>query len=303
MREQIENSPQGSPRERPATAMVAIRGPDEGKEDSEYEGISVGAASVSTLREGTEDYPQPSDREGARGTHTMKEWVPQTMAQKMRFFEAMENWKAMEDASESIQKLSWKTGPHDEAVWDHASCWALVVMQTGHTSFLQSLGYRTVSDDKWHKAPMDGGPALKFSLTKSESHAYHNWYLVDCELLGSAINGGQMVKWRSPRRLCQLRWDLHDRVKTWMGESYSLHFSRTPFAKTGGPPGTMARLSAWLETLSNVLNNGTAMPRTVSLALRFFQVPFIEGLDVDPRDVDARDVDERRQSVASDGTA
>eukprot|EP00408_Alexandrium_pacificum_P064177 CAMPEP_0171157268 /NCGR_PEP_ID=MMETSP0790-20130122/1881_1 /TAXON_ID=2925 /ORGANISM="Alexandrium catenella, Strain OF101" /LENGTH=118 /DNA_ID=CAMNT_0011621619 /DNA_START=9 /DNA_END=362 /DNA_ORIENTATION=+ len=118
------------------------------------------------------------------------------MAQKMRFCEAMENWKAMENASCAIQELSRSSGPHKDSIWDSAASWSLVIVQSGHTPFLQSFGFDAVNDQQWRTAPMDGGPVVKFTLTERESHAYHSWYLVDCELSNALCAGGESLKWR-----------------------------------------------------------------------------------------------------------
>eukprot|EP00413_Alexandrium_margalefii_P031738 CAMPEP_0204552718 /NCGR_PEP_ID=MMETSP0661-20131031/26810_1 /ASSEMBLY_ACC=CAM_ASM_000606 /TAXON_ID=109239 /ORGANISM="Alexandrium margalefi, Strain AMGDE01CS-322" /LENGTH=245 /DNA_ID=CAMNT_0051559739 /DNA_START=44 /DNA_END=777 /DNA_ORIENTATION=+ len=212
------------------------------------------------------------------------------MAEKMRFHEAMETWRAMEESSEAIKEISRSQEQHEEHVWDNAASWSLVMMHSGHEAVLRSFGYSPVSDDRWQSAPMDGGPALKLGLSGTSTHAFHCWYEVQCQLTVPASAGGGVLTWTAPRRLCQLRWDLHDRVKVWMGESYGIHFARTPFAKLGGPPGTTARLAAWLGSLSEAINGGSALPRVAALALRFFQAPepkpIVQGDN--PRDPDQR---------------
>jgi len=77
----------------------------------------------------------------------------------------------------------------------------------------------------------------------------------------------------APRRLTQLRECLHDPVKLHLGANYASHFGETPFAKHGGPKGTTARLSAWLATLSDLVNLGALSPGLVASVLVFFRGP------------------------------
>lgn len=220
------------------------------------------------------------EREGK--LQTVQEWVPSTMAEKMRFFEAMENWRATELACLGVSELSRiGGGPHEDHVWAYAATWSLVVMQKGNEEFLKVFGYNPLNEKQWRSSPLDGGPQVKFSLSAKEAHAYHTWYMVECELKYSESKGRETHKWSAPRRLCQLRWDLHDRLKMWMGESYTRHFGGTPFAKLGGPRGTLARLSAWLASLSTAINTGKASPSIAALALHFFQAGELKATEAD----------------------
>lgn len=211
------------------------------------------------------------------GPTLLRDWKPQTMAQKMRVFEAMERWKAIESTSSAIQEISRSRGPHEHTVWEAAAQWSVIGAQRGNTPLLQAFGYKPSGEQQWWSAPEDGGPELCFRLAGHEQHAGHTWYLVECELHFGERAGGGSVQWPAPRRLTQLRNDLHDPVKLWMGDSYDLHFVAARFAKLGGPPGTTARLSAWLTALAGAINSGQAAPCIAALTLTFFQAPLPEG--------------------------
>merc|ERR1711972_393479 len=85
------------------------------------------------------------------------------------------------------------------------------------------------------------------------------------------------TEWHAPRRLTQLRVDLHDRVKALMAADYSKLFGNVHFAKYGAPPGTTGRPTAWLDKLADLINNGKATPIIAALTLAFLQAPLPEG--------------------------
>merc|ERR1719183_767873 len=85
------------------------------------------------------------------------------------------------------------------------------------------------------------------------------------------------MEWRIQRRLCQLREDLHDFVKSELGKSYNDLFSETPFARSGGLKGTTARLTKWLEKLSFCINQLLVGPLLVAFVLSFFEAPAPEA--------------------------
>merc|ERR1719183_3201169 len=99
------------------------------------------------------------------------------------------------------------------------------------------------------------------------------------------------MEWRIQRRLCQLREDLHDFVKSELGKSYNDLFSETPFARCGGMKGTTARLTKWLEKLSYCINQLLVGPLLVALVLSFFDAPAPEAQaweDLDASHEDAK---------------
>merc|ERR1712139_299304 len=104
------------------------------------------------------------------------------------------------------------------------------------------------------------------------ARAGHTWYNIRCKLSGVRNTNGHL-EWVSPRRLVQLRQHLHHRVKEVLAASYDDHFQNTRFAKTGGPPGTTARLRAWFETLAHCINNGIAPPSVATHTFAFLLTP------------------------------
>mmetsp|Transcript_35734 Transcript_35734/g.99899 ORF Transcript_35734/g.99899 Transcript_35734/m.99899 type:complete len:165 (+) Transcript_35734:1-495(+) len=88
--------------------------------------------------------------------------------------------------------------------------------------------------------------------------------------------------WRVHRRLEQLRDDLHDYVKSELGEAYGRLFAATPFASRGGLPGTTAKLNAWVGTLAAVVNGGPEVgaapvaPTLVAFVLSFLDAPALD---------------------------
>ncbi|CAE7910833.1 unnamed protein product, partial [Symbiodinium necroappetens] len=72
-----------------------------------------------------------------------------------------------------------------------------------------------------------------------------------------------VLKWEAPRRLAQLRTDLHDRVKFGMEpKEYKALFEEAPFAHAGGPSGTTLRLSNWMSALAACINKLSELGQT-----------------------------------------
>lgn len=94
-----------------------------------------------------------------------------------------------------------------------------------------------------------------------------------------AANGPDDIQWTCRRRLCDLREELHDRVKELMGPAYSAYFDDTPFARHGGLPGTTARLRSWLTTLAECANTGALNSDIQAFVLRFLEAPVPEDSD------------------------
>lgn len=88
------------------------------------------------------------------------------------------------------------------------------------------------------------------------------------------------IQWLCRRRLCDLREDLHDRVKEYVGlPFYESHFSEAPFARHGGLPGTTARLAAWMSALAACANDGALDVVLHAYVLRFLHAPVPEESD------------------------
>jgi len=145
---------------------------------------------------------------------------------------------------------------------------------------LNAYGFKLANARQWKEAPKDSGLQVRFSVDEHISRAGHTWYNVKCKLSGMPNEVG-CIDWVAPRRLGQLRVDLHHRVKHALGsEIYEEKFENSRFAKYGGPSGTTARLNAWLGVLATLINEGVADPSVAVIALVFFSTPIPEGVAV-----------------------
>jgi len=168
-------------------------------------------------------------------------------------------------------------GPHDDQVWKLASEWRL-----DHTfldqdvTFLREYGFPVLESNAWGQC---FNTKLQLDLEGHVEKAGHTWYLVNCSLQRLADEYGQVpgsVAWQAPRRLQQLRGDLHNRLKHYSNdeeESYYSIFEETPFARLGGVRGTTDRLKAWLSCLSSAVNRLQMSPAEVAYVLLFFHAP------------------------------
>jgi len=102
-------------------------------------------------------------------------------------------------------------------------------------------------------------PALAIAVNGHEEESGHTMYILKCSLTntdsvlkpdGNGASCQGPIAWTCRRRLRELRDELHDVVKEQMVTAYSSYFNKVGFAHMGGPPGTTARLSGWLCTLS-----------------------------------------------------
>eukprot|EP00444_Apocalathium_aciculiferum_P001701 CAMPEP_0183399272 /NCGR_PEP_ID=MMETSP0370-20130417/11824_1 /TAXON_ID=268820 /ORGANISM="Peridinium aciculiferum, Strain PAER-2" /LENGTH=327 /DNA_ID=CAMNT_0025580401 /DNA_START=18 /DNA_END=1001 /DNA_ORIENTATION=- len=192
----------------------------------------------------------------------------------------------------NMKVISRSPGPHANYIWESAAAWVLfdfVEAAEFATSYLQIWGFNSVGGGK---------PKLTLQLEQSQSaeapgheeHGGHTWYMIDCHVEGlseaALVLQGQRgrshqtwrledreMKWRSPRRLVQLRECLHDPVKDSLGDDYPRYFGETPFAKHGAPRGTTQRLAAWLAKLTELVNAGTLPPNLLARTLVFLHGP------------------------------
>jgi len=212
-----------------------------------------------------------------------KAWMKTlNMGQKMRVQERLVIRAAVERSEHAIQALSTVADKNDSAwlpTWEAAAQWSLGWFQeTEFAPYLRHLGFEAQSDQKWTALPNNSGISLHVQLLNHVKMAGHTWYQVNCQLKRSAGRGD--LSWPAPRRLVQLRLDLHDRCKHMLGSAeYTRLFGETRFAKYGAPPGTTARLRAWLDKLCSLINNGEVPPGVAAVALAFFQAPIPEGVD------------------------
>merc|ERR1711879_279677 len=87
------------------------------------------------------------------------------------------------------------------------------------------------------------------------------------------MHGSRNLNWTVHRRLAQLRKDLHDPVKSELGETYKKQFGGASFAHVGGLPGTTTRLRGWFQALAASINNGCCPPNLAGLTLSFLEIP------------------------------
>ncbi|CAK9039688.1 unnamed protein product [Durusdinium trenchii] len=164
------------------------------------------------------------------------------------------------------QQRSAATGERFQALAPVAVC-----------AFLEGYGYETRSDtDMWLLRPgVATGvstPTLTMEVAGHEERGGHTWYQLKTSLEFSGAARAPL-RWSSERRLSSLREELHDRVKEVLGQNYTAHFLKTPFALKGGLPGTTSRLNAWFGSLGKVVNKGEAPPSLVALLLQFLEAP------------------------------
>merc|ERR1712008_136288 len=88
--------------------------------------------------------------------------------------------------------------------------------------------------------------------------------------------GSSIRRWVVERRLAHIRALLHDPVKRELGKEYDFHFRGAHFAHHGGPPGTTARMEAWLGALSRAIHAGELSPALVASILRFLEAPRLD---------------------------
>mmetsp|Transcript_75101 Transcript_75101/g.140076 ORF Transcript_75101/g.140076 Transcript_75101/m.140076 type:complete len:410 (+) Transcript_75101:134-1363(+) len=146
-------------------------------------------------------------------------------------------------------------------------------------SYLEPYGYGVEDSLTW-KCPSQGGPKLGVNVLGHAEEGGHTWYALDCELeqqrasaaKGPAVSSG-VLKWKTQRRLNQIREDLHDPVKAALNSTYTRLFAETPFAHTGGPIGTTTRLRDWFCTLCGCLNAKQGAPDLVARTLQFLEAP------------------------------
>lgn len=136
------------------------------------------------------------------------------------------------------------------------------------------------------------GPQLALTMLGHEECGGHTWYMIECHVKGltepamvlrydasgerppAGFREAELeLRWRAPRRLLHLRESLHDPLKLTLGTSYTSLFGSAPFARAGAPPGTTARLAAWLNKLAQLINKEALPAGLLSRTLLFFHGP------------------------------
>mmetsp|Transcript_72034 Transcript_72034/g.139200 ORF Transcript_72034/g.139200 Transcript_72034/m.139200 type:complete len:541 (-) Transcript_72034:1-1623(-) len=143
-------------------------------------------------------------------------------------------------------------------------------------AYLEGYGYEAVSLTNWETQPVKTlrRPTLRLAVGGHDKQDSHTLYNVQCCF--AAEPPKLPAEWTAPRRLVQLREELHDKAKVELGQRYVSAFAQAPFAKRGGPSGTTERLHKWVETLAGCVNDGVAPPVLVSQVLQFFDAPTLE---------------------------
>lgn len=139
--------------------------------------------------------------------------------------------------------------------------------------YLQRYSYAPGDTFSWQVRPglKGSGPQLKISLEDHREIDGHTFYTLECSL---ALSHGLNVNWEAPRRLMQLRKNLHDPLKQRFGHAkYKLLFAGAPFAHRGGVCGTTSRLRDWLTALTTCMNSGVCSPGETALVLQFLDTP------------------------------
>lgn len=143
--------------------------------------------------------------------------------------------------------------------------------------YLEAYGYQAADANTWQVPPCADGSAergtqLELGVVGHTEVDGHTWYTIVCSIVLGKNRGS--LDWRVHRRLHQLREYLHAHVKTEMGEDvYRQHFADAHFARSGGLPGTTARLHTWCGALTSCINTGRAPPAVVAVVLHFFEAP------------------------------
>lgn len=138
-------------------------------------------------------------------------------------------------------------------------------------SYVQPYGYAALGPLQWERmSSQTAWPKLTLTMYGHAEIDDHTCYRFRCEL---DTQPSLSLKWGVHRRLAHLRKGLHDIVQSCLGDGYDKVFGEARFARHGGPPGTSARLEAWLAKLVLHVNDGTAAPEVVAQVLHFFEVP------------------------------
>lgn len=130
-----------------------------------------------------------------------------------------------------------------------------------------------------------GSAALRIAVRGHEEVDGHTWYIIDSSIHQTYVqpqpqDGEEVqpqspteIQWSTKKRLCDLREELHSKVKDLMGPAYAAYFDSSPFARLGGPPGTTARLRAWLMKLAHCANEGALSASIQAYVLQFLEAP------------------------------
>lgn len=189
----------------------------------------------------------------------------------------------------ALRSITECAGTHPDEVWKAAALCVVEHFVQQDPFFLSLYGYKALTSKMW--SPLNEGlkPRLSLKVSQHIEQAGHTWYIVECELLALSGEQEMALRWESPRRLSQLRGELHDRIKFTMDSAeYRSLFEDAPFAHSGGPSGTTTRLFVWLSRLAALVNKQEVTPAVAALTLSFFHAPLSSAVQtLLPRNSDA----------------
>lgn len=156
--------------------------------------------------------------------------------------------------------------------------------------YLERYGYTAADASTWSKTNnVRDWPVIHVAIPGHEEVDKHTYYFIDCSLSSPRIDLAPL-KWRSRRRLCQLREELHDPLKAELKNEAFKKLIPAPFASRGGMPGTTACLNTWCISLAKAINSGGLPPPLTALVLQFVEAPDWPALMSSGTEIGAVDV-------------
>jgi len=141
-------------------------------------------------------------------------------------------------------------------------------------AYLMPFGYEAQSEEVWEVTPALSSrrPVIEITVENNAKKGSGRSYEISARLVLSDPHS--LLEWQMEYKLFGIREEIHDLVKYELGaRDYAQHFGKTPFAMSGGPPGTTARLQKWMEALAATINAGTATPALVAQVLLALNAP------------------------------
>jgi len=152
-----------------------------------------------------------------------------------------------------------------------------IVEEVEVVPLLQAFGFNALSADAWGDKAQR--PDLVLGVIdghREKGRPSHTWYAIIGKVQVTPGETSSTRRWVVERRLAHIRALLHDPVKREMGKDYDFHFKGAHFAHHGGPPGTTARMEAWLGKLARAIYAGEVSPALVASILRFLEAPKLD---------------------------
>jgi len=258
--------------------------------------------------------------------------------EKTRFEEMCREKRHRELIQSAVQSIS-TPGPHPEHVWEAAACLSSETLKLPSSangdwrvSILRRFGYAPLDAEHWEQnaGSSDISPKMLFRIGNADlrehvEHAGHTWYMIQCELIPKSRH--IPINCLAPRRLMHVREILQEPLTVLLETQYSSIFWDAPFPLRAGPPGTTARLRAWLNALAEQINTGMLPPGAVAWVLAFFMPaklgpksaasrevqeldavlspvePFTAGVHIAARDVQSEPVFSGESESSSEGVS